>query len=196
MVEDENYGIFYQADVEISENTFFDWCPETHDILAFIDGGGTLCFFHPYTDPPSVDKLTDLGRVAEFAWSPDGEQFAIVTDEGLAIGMTLSGAVQNVFYREKSTDGIIGIEWSPDIDSDPKIAFRLVRSGRTSNEYFSSLVIYSINEDDWYYALPRISWTSEIEMDYHLNKVFYESDNEGIYLSVPTEGRSVIYHSY
>jgi hypothetical protein len=196
MVEDENYGIFYQADVEISENTFFDWCPETHDILAFIDGGSTLCFFHPYTDPPSVDKLTDLGRVAEFAWSPDGEQFAIVTDEGLAIGMTLSGAVQNVFYREKSTDGIIGIEWSPDIDSDPKIAFRLVRSGRTSNEYFSSLVIYSINEDDWYYALPRISWTSEIEMDYHLNKVFYESDNEGIYLSVPTEGRSVIYHSY
>ncbi len=196
MVEDQDYGIFAEANVEISENTFFDWCPETYDILAFIDEGGNLCFFHPYTDPPSVDKLTDLGRVDEFAWSPDGEQFAIVTEDGLDIGMTLSGAVQNVFHREKLTDGIIGVEWSPDIDTDPKIAFRLVRRGRTSVDSFSSLVIYSINEDDWYYALPRIGWTRELEVDYHLNKIFYESDNEGIYLSVPTERRSVIYHSY
>jgi hypothetical protein len=194
MVPDEKYGIFAEADVEISENTFFDWCPETYDILAFIDDGGTLCFFYPYT--PSVDKLTDLGPVSEFAWSPDGEQFAIVTEEGLSIGMTLSGAVQNVFYREKLTDGIIGVEWSPDIESDPKIAFRLVRRGRTTADSFSSLVIYSIEEDDWYYALPRIGWTREIEVDYHLNKVFFEPDNDGIYLSVPAENRSVIYHSY
>jgi hypothetical protein len=193
MVEDEDYGIFAEAGVEISENTFFDWCPQTYDILAFIEDGGILCFFHPYT--ASVDKLTDIGRVSEFAWSPDGEQFAVVTEEGLSIGMTLSGAVQNVFYREKLTDDIIGIAWSPDI-SDPKIAFRLVRKGRTSIDSFSSLVLYSINEDDWYYALPRLQWTGEIEIDYHMNQAFFESDNEGVYLTVPTESRSVIYHSF
>jgi len=193
MVEDEDYGIFAEAGVEVSENTFFDWCPQTYDILAFIDDGGSLCFFHPYT--ASVDKLTDIGLVSEFAWSPDGEQFAVVTEEGLAIGMTLSGAVQNVFYREKLTDDIIGIVWSPD-ESDPKIAFRLVRKGRTSIDSFSSLVLYSINEDDWYYALPRLQWTGEIDVEYHLNQAFFESDNEGVYLPVPTEGRSVIYHSF
>ena len=196
MVEDEDYGIFYEAGVEVSENTFFEWCPQTHDILAFIDDEGTLCFFHPYTDPPSVDKLSDLGLVTEFAWSPGGEEFAVVNDDGLAIGMTLSGAVQTVFTREKLTDGIIGIAWSPDTETDPKIAFRLVRRGRTTSDSFTSLIIYSIIEDDWYYALPRVAWTREIEVDYHLNKIFYESDNEGIYLSVPTDGRSVIYHSY
>jgi hypothetical protein len=197
MVPDEDYGIFYEAGVDISENTFFDWCPQTYDILAFIDGDGNLCFFYPYTEPyPSVDKLTDLGMVSEFAWSPDGEQFAVVTEEGLGIGMTLSGAVQNVFYREKLTDDIIGITWSNDMESDPKIAFRLVRKGRTTIDSFSSLVIYSIDEDDWYYALPRIRWTREIEVDYHMNKTFFDSDNAGIYLPVPTESRSVIYHSY
>lgn len=193
MVEDEDYGIFAEAGIEISEETFFDWCPQTYDIVAFIDDGGILCFFHPYTE--SVDRLTDIGPVSEFEWSPDGEQFAIVTDAGLDIGMTLSGAVQNVFYREKLTDDIIGIEWSPDA-ADPKIAFRLVRKGRSSVESFSSLVLYSINEDDWYYALPRLRWTGEIEIEYHLNKAFFESDNEGVYLPVPTEGRSVIYHSF
>jgi len=197
MVEDEDYGIFAQAGIDVSENTFFEWCPQTYDILAFFDVGGSLCFFYPYT--PSVDKLTGIGQVSEFAWAPDGEQFAVVTDEGLAIGMTLSGAVQNVFYREKSTDDIIGIAWSPDM-LDPKIAFRLVRKGRTSIESFSSLVIYSINDKegrgDWYYALPRLQWTREVEVDYHMNKAFFESDNEGVYLPVPTESRSVIYHSY
>jgi hypothetical protein len=194
MVEDEDYGIFYEADVEVSENTYFDWCPQTYDILAFIDDGGTLCFFYPYTE--SIDKLTDLGQISEFAWSPDGEQFAIVTEAGLSIGMTLSGAVENVFVREKSTDEIIGITWSHDLSSDPKIVFRLVRKGRTTVDSFSSLVIYSINEDDWYFALPRIEWTREIEVEYHLNKTFIESDDVGVYLPVPTDGRSVIYHSY
>lgn len=193
MVEDEDYGIFAEADVDVSEDTFFEWCPQTYDILAFIDGGGSLCFFYPYT--ASVDKLADIGQVSEFAWAPDGEQFAVVTDEGLSIGMTLSGAVQNVFYREKATDDIIGIVWSPNM-SDPKIAFRLVRKGRTTIDSFSSLVLYSINEDDWYYALPRLQWTREIEVEYHMNKAFFESDNEGVYLPVPTENRSVIYHSF
>jgi hypothetical protein len=193
MVEDEDYGIFNEAGIEISEETYFDWCPQTYDILAFIDGGGNLCFFYPSTE--SVDKLSDIGQVSEFAWSPDGEQFAVVTEAGLDIGMTVSGAVQNVFYREKLTDGIIGIDWSPDT-GDQKIAFRLVRSGRSTVDSFSSLIIYSINEDDWYYALPRLQWTREIEVEYHMNKVFWESDNDGIYLSVPTEGRSVIYHSF
>ncbi len=194
MVEDEDYGIFYEADVAVSENTYFDWCPQTYDILAFIDDEGTLCFFYPYTE--SVDKLTDLGMVNEFAWSPDGEQFAVVTGAGLSIGMTLSGAVENVFVREKSTDEIIGVTWSNDLSSDPMIVFRVVRKGRTTIDSFSSLVIYSINDDDWYYALPRIEWTREIEVEYHLNKAFIEPDDGGVYLPVPTEGRSVIYHSY
>ena len=193
MVEDQDYGIFEEAEIEISEVTYFDWCPQTHDILAFIDGGGNLCFFYPYTE--TVDKLTEIGSVSEFAWSPDGDQFAVVTDQGIDIGMTLSGAVENVFYREKLSDEIIGIEWSSD-SADPKIAFRLVRKGRSSIDSFSSLVLYSVNDDDWYYALPRLQWTREIEVDYHLKKVLFESDNEGVYLPVPTEHRSVIYHSF
>ncbi len=194
MVEGEDYGIFYEAGVEISENTYFDWCPRTYDILAFIDEGGTLCFFYPYTE--TIDKLADLGQISEFAWSPDGEQFAIVTEAGLSIGMTLSGAVENVFVREKSNDEIIGITWSQDLSSDPKIVFRLVRKGRSTVDSFSSLVIYSINEDDWYFALPSIQWTREIEVDYRLNRAFIESDDASVYLPVPTAGRSVLYHSY
>ena len=193
MVEDEDYGIFAEAGIDVSEETFFEWCPQTYDILAFIDAEGNLCFFYPYM--ASVDKLTDIGQVSEFAWAPDGEQFAVVTEEGLSIGMTLSGAVQNVFYREKATDDIIGIAWSPNM-ADSKIAFRLVRKGRASIDTFSSLVLYSINEDDWYYALPRLPWTREVEVEYHMNKVFFESDNESVYLPVPMEGRSVIYHSF
>ena len=193
LLEGENYGIFGEAEIEVSEDTYFDWCPQTYDVVAFIEGGGNLCFFYPYTE--TVDKLTDIGSVSEFAWSPDGEQFAVVTEAGLEIGITLSGAVQTVFYREKLTDAIIGVEWSPNA-ADQKLAFRLVRSGRTTIDSFSSLVIYSFNEDDWYYALPRLQWTREIEVEYHMNKVFWESDNEGVYLPVPTESRSVIYHSF
>lgn len=194
MVPDKNYGIFHEADVSVSERTFFDWCPQTYDILAFIDDGGILCFFYPYTE--SVDRFAALGQVTEFAWSPDGEQFAIVNDDGIGLGMTLSGEVTTVYTREKLTDDIIGITWSRDISSDPKLAFRLVRKGKTSIDSFSSLVIYSINDDDWYFALPRIELTQEMEVDYHLNRVLIEPDDTGMYVPVPTEDRSVIYHSY
>jgi hypothetical protein len=192
MVEDEDYGIFEEAGIEIGESTIFEWCPSS-DILAFIDDDGYVCFFYPYSE--SVDRLTSIGVASEFTWAPDGEQFAVVTDEGLAIGMTLSGAVDLVYARAKVTDEIIGIAWSPS-DTDPKIGFRHVRMGKTSVDSYSSLIIYSVNDDDWYYALERVPWTGELEVGYTLKRIFFEADNEGVYLSVPTEDRSVLYHSY
>ena len=134
--------------------------------------------------------------VSEFAWSPDGEQFAVVTGEGLAVGMTASGAVHTVFRKEKANDDIIGIAWSPD-PFDYKIAFRLVRKGRSSDESYSTIVIYSFNEDDWYFALERVDWLAELEVGYDLKRLVFESDNDGIYAPVPTaDGRCAIYHSY
>ncbi len=193
MVEDENYGIFAEADIEINEITIFEWCPGSNDILAFIDSDGYVCFFYPGNE--SVDRLADIGKVTEFAWSPDGDQFAVVVEGGLAVGMASSGQVDLVYERAKITDEIIGIAWSPS-SIDPKIGFRHVRRGKTSLDSYSSLIIYSINEDDWYYALERVRWTGELEVAYTMKRVFFEADNEGVYIPVPTEDRSVIYHSY
>jgi hypothetical protein len=194
MVEGEDYGIFEEAGVEISETTIFEWRPLANDILAFIGESGHLCFFYP--NSKNVQKLEDIGLVYEFAWSPDGEQFAVVTDEGIAVGMTGSGAVTTVFHKEETTDDIFGVAWSPD-PFDSKIAFRMVRKGRSSLEAYSSLVIYSFNEDDWYYALRAIHWQSELDVGYNMKRLVYESDNDGIYAPIPTaDGRCVIYHCY
>ncbi len=193
MIEDEDYGIFAEANIRINESTIFEWCPGSYDILAFIDTDGYVCFFYPGSE--SVDRLIDIGNVTEFAWSPDGEQFAVVVEAGLAIGMTASGAVDLVFERAKVTDDIIGIAWSPS-STDPKIAFRHVRKGKTSLDSYSSLIIYSINEYDWYYALERVSLTDELEVPYTLKRVFFDAENDGVYVPVPTENRSVIYHSF
>jgi hypothetical protein len=199
MVEGENYGIFEQADISISENTIFQWRPGAwgvEDIVAFIDEDGYLCFFYPYSG--MAEKLDDenIGKVTEFAWAPDGDQFAVVTEWGVVVGMTASGSVHTVFASEKYTDLIIGIAWSPQM-SDPKIAFRLVRQGKTSIESFSTLVIYSLDEDDWYFALDRESWLREFEVGYDLKRLYYGSDNDGVYFSTPTgNGRSALYYSF
>ena len=193
MVEDEDFGIFAEADIEINETTIFEWCPGSNNILAFINNGGYVCFFYPGSE--SVDRLTDIGMVTEFAWSPDGEQFAVVIEDGLAVGMTVSGAVDLVYERAKVTDEIIGVTWSPST-SDPRIGFRHVRKGKTSLDSYSSLIVYLINEDNWFYALERVSWTGELDVPYTMKRVFFEADNEGVYVPVPTEDRSVIYHSY
>ena len=196
MVDDEDYGIFAAADIGIDETTIFERCPGSNDILAFIDIDGYVCFFYPGNEGnESVDRLADIDIVTEFAWSPDGDQFAVVVEGGLAIGMTASGQVDLVYERAKITDEIIGIAWSPS-SIDPKIGFRHVRKGKTSLDSYSSLIIYSVNEDDWYYALERVRWTGELEVAYTMKRVLFEADNEGVYIPVPTEDRSVIYHSY
>jgi hypothetical protein len=194
MIEGEDYGIFEEAGIEIDDATIFEWRPVTQDVLAFIGADGRLCFFYPQS--ANVQKLEDIGAVSEFAWSPDGEQFAVVTEEGLAVGMTASGAVSTVFAKEEATDDIIGMAWSPD-PFDPKIAFRQVRKGKSSMEAYSSIVIYSFNEDDWYYALARVDWQKELEVGYDFKRLIFEPDNDGIYAPIPTaDGRCVIYHSY
>jgi hypothetical protein len=192
MVEDEDYGIFAEAGIEVDETTIFEWCPGS-DILAFIELGGYVCFFYPGNE--TVDRLTDIGRVTEFAWSTDGEQFAAVIEDGLAIGMTLSGEMTLAYQRAKVTDEIIGVSWSPST-TDPLIGFRHVRQGKTALDSYSSLIIYSVNDDDWYYALGRVSLTGELEVPYPMKRIYFDADNEGAYVPVPTDNRSVIYHSY
>lgn len=192
---DSEIGIFSQADVSVSENTIFQWNPGFSNILGFIDDNKTLCFFDISTE--EVETFPDLGELSEFAWSPDGSQSAIVTDTGVFI-VGLSGASDNIFTKVKATDEIIGVNWSPDPD-DQKIGFRLIRKGKSSIESYSSIIIYTDNNDKWYYALPRIPWRSEPEIDYSLMKVKFDSDNKGILAPIPIAGSGTqirIYHSY
>lgn len=197
---DEFDGIFSQAGVEFEENTIFEWNPDpTKNLLGFIDGDNILCFFYPDTLPlGNVVRFDELDKISEFAWSPGGDTCAVVTEEGAAI-ISLSGVPILVFTKEKSTDELVGLNWSTDPDSnDPKLAFRMIRKGKGVEDSYSSVIIWSLNDDEWYYATPRVSWRAEPPVDYKWMRIVFQSDNSGIYVPIPvgSSGDITIYHSY
>jgi hypothetical protein len=191
-----DHGIFWLEGVEVGENTVFQWNP-TSDLLGFIDRNNYLCLFDPYSE--AVDRLTNIGKVEEFAWAPDGSKAAVIHEFGVSM-VSLAGINRIVFEKERTSDGIFGVNWSHDL-ADPRLAFRIVRKGTGEGMSFSAIVVYSDNDMNWYYASPRVGWAMEpVIQDYRWLRMLFQSDDAGIYAPIPVSGIPdkdvVIYHSY
>lgn len=176
--------LFDAAEVRVNSNTVFQY-NSAMDILGFIDAGRDLCFFYPYLG--AVAKVPGIEEVEEMAWSPDGSQCVVSTAGGIwlvsAAGLVSSEAV---FTKEKATDGIYGLNWSPNI-AEPKIGFRMVRKGRDVEESFSALMISLLNDGVTVYASPSINWSLSYEpdVDYTYMRVVFDQD-EVLYAPIPT----------
>ena len=193
-----DHGIFWLEGVEVGEKTVLEWNP-TSELLGFIDNRRYLCLFDYQSE--TIIRLTNIGKINEFAWSPDGNQVAVTHDIGASI-VGFTGNQRLIFTKERTSDEIFGINWSTDV-GDPEVAFRVVRKGSGDGESFSAIVIHSDANMDlsWYYASHRIDWSIEPGVeDYRWLRVLYEADNTGIYSSIPVSsvpGRDVImYHSF
>ncbi|HUV35435.1 MAG TPA: hypothetical protein VMX58_00675 [Patescibacteria group bacterium] len=192
-----DHGIFWLEGIEVGEKTLFEWNPASN-LLGFIDTRKFLCFFDYQTE--TVTRMTSIGKVNEFAWSPDGSLVAVIKEIGVSIVNPL-GDDRLIFTKERTSDEIFGINWSPD-PADPRLGFRIVRKGSGAGESFSAIVVPSSDNDlKWYYASPRVDWYIEPTIeDYRWLRVLFEQDNAGIYAPVPVanvSGREVvIYHSF
>lgn len=186
LMVDEDTGIFAAAGVTISEGTVFEWSP-TSNILAFISGGqgaaaGRLVFFDYQTE--TVAPIDGMEKVQEFSWAPDGSQLVAVTDEEGIFIVSAAGAVSGppVYTRERSTDDIIGATISPS-PTEPKVAFRLVRKGKTNLDSWSALVVVDLTSGIAAYASPAVPWSGsrELEVPFDWKRMLWEDDNSGIY---------------
>lgn len=191
-----DHGIFWLEGVEVGEKTVFQWNP-TSDLLGFVDTRRFLCFFDYQSE--TVTRMTNIGKVNEFAWSPDGSHVAVVHELGASI-VNLAGIDRLIFTKERTSDELFGVNWSPD-PADPKVAFRLVRKGSDAEESFSAIVVYSNIDDEWYYATPDMRWFMEPDIsDYRWLRVVFESDNSGFYAPIPVANvpnrEVVIFHSF
>ncbi|MBN2184147.1 MAG: hypothetical protein JW746_02350 [Candidatus Krumholzibacteriota bacterium] len=181
-------GIFNQARIKIDRTTVFIW-NKTFELLGFVSLGGKLCFVDYRNN--SVTVASGIEGIQEFAWSPDDTECAVVNEEGIWI-VSAAGVVSNspVYVKERATDGIFGVNWSPNIE-DPKIGFRMVRKGKTVEDSYSALVLCMLDSDtgEWMhvYASRSVNWTSSYEpnVDYLYMKVFFTSE-EVMYVPFPT----------
>lgn len=184
LMVDENTGIFRQAGVDISEKTVFEWKPDA-DLLSFI-AGGQIVFFDYAGE--TVVIVSDLPKVSEFAWAPDGSQLAAVNDIGVyLVGAGGGVAPDPVFVRERATDDIKGISWNKD-GAQPQLAFRLVRKGKTADESWSALVIVDLNSGLWAYASKKVQWHSSrepAEIDYTWMRTLFDEDGTGVCAPFP-----------
>jgi len=181
MMVDSDHGIFQIAGIEVGTETVFEWNPHASNELGFVDTKSALCVLDVAGE--AVEVLKDVGKVQEFAWGADG-RIAAVTNTGVSI-VSQSGVPDTIFVKEKDTDKVSGIAWSPST-ADPKVAFRLMRRGKAASESFSALVICSLNDHRWYYATPRIAYASELEVPYTYMRAVFEADNSGVYFPCPT----------
>ncbi len=187
MVTDRR-GIFETAGINVYENTVFQW-NHTAGIMAFIERSGKLCFFDPLTESVmTVPGLDDKDADAlEVVWSPDGIECAVVRAEGIWL-VSVAGimSADPVFRKEKNTDGIIGLAWSPNTD-EPKLAFRMIRKGKNVEDSFSALMISYLNDELTVYASPSVHWNTPYEpmIDYTYLRLFFDGD-ENIYAPIPT----------
>ncbi len=190
------FGIFYEAHINISDKTVFQWNPAVPTQLGFIDAGGNFCLLDHVAAKAEV--VGSVGKIKEFAWSDDG-QAAVINKAGVVI-VTPPGAPDTVFAKERPGDDIFGVNWSSGT-TDQKLGFRIVRKGVLPLESFSAIVIYSVKDHQWYYASPRIEHGTEpTTVDYRwMRAVFYLED---LYMPVPvlkfdhTVTQVEIYHSY
>ena len=190
---------FSFADIKIDEETIFQWNPAINTLLGFIDRDGNLCYFDYMAE--SALKLDNVGVVKEFVWSPDGDYCAAITENGVS-RVDLSGNPTEVFTKEKLSDNISGINWSPD-PLESILAFRIVRKGATADESWSSVIILSLETEDWdwYYATPGVAWDSVKEpiLNYTWMRVIFGEDSDEFYVPIPTSQSGLyvqIYRSY
>ena len=192
--EGQRHGIFFDAGIKVSEKTVYQWNPVIPTQLGFIDDARNFCLFN-YSDS-SAQIVSNLGKLSEFAWDPSGKITA-VNEAGVIIA-TPGGVPDTVFVKERSSDDVVGVNWSPGTSAQ-KVGFRLVRKGSSTVESFSALVIYSVDNHRWYYATPQIkpAMTTEPSVDYRWWRVIFDSEG-GMYAPVPlsTGGGSVaLYHT-
>jgi hypothetical protein len=195
------HGIFYNSNVQISEKTVFQWNPKAPTQLGFIDVAGNFCLLD--YDLETVDIVSSVGKIQEFAWSDDGEA-AVINKTGVLILTPPGGAPDTAFVKERIGDGIAGVNWSLPGVGEQSLGFRMVRKGISTAESFSALVLYSMTNKKWYFASPRIpASTTEPTVDYRWLRAVFDPSGFGMYVPVPTlipapgEGdQVVIYHSY
>jgi len=192
---DPRHGIFFYAGVEVSDKTIFQWNPASPTQLAFIDDKRQFCIFD-YVAETVVVIATGL---TEFVYSEDGK-LAAVAEDGIYILEPGQTKAKRIFTKERVTDAVIGVNWSPGL-VDQKLGFRMVRKGASTLESYSVLVIYSMDNDRWYYASPEIKpiMVTEPAVNYIWMRAIFDSFNGGMYIPVPLStggGQSVIYYSY
>jgi len=202
LMVDDRHGIFYYASaggsrvgVKVGERTVFQWNPANTTQVAFIDNDGQFCIFDY-----AAETVEILGAgVKEFVYSEDGT-LAAVAEDGIYIARPGQPEPKRVFTKERSTDGLIGLNWSPGL-VDRKLGFRMVRKGASTLESYSALVIYSMDDDRWYYASPEIKpiTVTEPEVNYTWMRAIFDAVDGGMYVPVPLAtggGKTALYHSY
>jgi hypothetical protein len=193
------HGIFFNSGVTVSEKTVFEWNPAAETELGFVDASGKFCILD-YADS-SVQVVSSVGKITEFAWSFEGEA-AVITKAGVLI-VTPGGAPDTVFVKERVGDQLVGVNWSFPGVGEKSIGFRMVRRGISAQESFCALVIYSLERKQWYYVSPRIPASAmEPSVDYRWLRVMFDvSSGGGLYAAIPTVradgGDAVtVYHSH
>jgi hypothetical protein len=193
LMVDARRGIFYYAGIKVSQWTVFEWNPTAPNQLFFIDGSRKLCMLDISSE--SVEVLSE--KVSEFAFSDDGA-LAGIGEDGVYLALP-GGEPKRIFERERSSDDLVGLSWSPGT-SDKRIVFRMVRKGASVAEGFSTFILYSLEDDRWYYASPRIALGTELEFDdFRWNRAAFEPFGGGFIMPVPvpTGGGGVkLYRSY
>ncbi len=202
LMVDARHGIFYYASfggtrvgVSVTEKTIFQWNPANSAQVAFIDGEGKFCIFDWVAE--TVEILAT--GFAEFVYASDGT-IAAVAEDGVYILEPGQTAAKRIFTKERSTDAVVGINWSTGL-VDRKLGFRMVRKGASSLESYSVLVIYSTDDDRWYYASPEIKpvMGTEPDVNYIWLRAIFDPFSGGMYIPVPLStggGKVVLYHSY
>jgi len=193
----EDHGLFGVNGISVDESTVFQWNPTRPTILGFIDSGGKLCFFDYYTEDVTV--VPGINGASEMAWSPDGNRCAVVATEGIAVA-NLAGDASFVFAKEKDSDELVSVNWSPEVE-EPTIGFRMIRKGKSGVDSYSALVLYSLNDNIWYYATPAVRWSAEPPVDYRWMRVLFNNSKDDIYLPMPvvepeTNMQVSIFHSF
>ncbi len=193
LMVDSRHGIFFYAGVQVNETTVFQWNPLSNSQLFFIDGGSNFCMLD--IEAETVEILA--GGIEEFSFSEDG-RIAAIADDGVYIAETIGGEPKRVFERERDSDDIFGVTWSP-AGNNQRVVFRMVRKGASVAESFSALVTYSIADDRWYFASRRIPFGSEPTLpDYRWKRASFEAVGTGFIMPVPVStggGGSTLYRS-
>jgi len=195
LMVDESHGLFEVNGIRIDENTIFEFNPTNTSIVAFIDAPGHLCFFDYQAEDVQIVQLE--GKAEEFVWSPDGELCAVITGAGINI-VNVSGSGGLVLPKERSYDKYIGVNWAPDAGKR-LLGFRMLRKGKSELDTYSALVLYSVDENKWYYASPRVGGTHEPSVPFTWFRVIFRGSSDFIYAPMPViePGREVmLFYSY
>ncbi len=192
---DDRRGIFFYAGVAVTERTIFQWNPLNHTQVAFIDDAKKFCVLDYSAE--TVEIMAE--GINEFVFSEDGK-IAAVAEDGVYILEPGQTEARRVFTKERATDAVIGVNWSPGTVNQ-RLGFRMVRKGASPIESYAVLVIYSMDDGRWYYASPEIKPVMSMEPDvnYKWLRAVFNPFSGDMYVPVPLStggGRATIYRSY